>query len=49
MKKQLNILDLLDKNQNYDYMISLNFLGELYSEVKDSENAIEAFKNTVKL
>ena len=29
VKKQLNILDSLNAPQTYDYMISLNFLGEL--------------------
>jgi len=43
VKKQLNILDILEKNLSYDYMSSLNFLGELYKEIKDSYQAIETF------
>ena len=49
LKKQLNILDLLDKNQSYDYMSSLCFLGELYKETEETEEAIETFYRAVKL
>lgn len=49
VKKQLNILDALNKNHGYDYMSSLNFLGELYREVSDSENAIETLYRVVKM
>lgn len=49
MKKQLNILDALNKNPSYDYMSSLNFLGDLYREVSDSENAIDTLYRVVKM
>jgi len=42
-------LDLLNKNNSYDYMSSLCFLGELYLETEDSDEAIEVLYRAVKL